>query len=120
MQGSFPLDHFRECTSVMQDYLKCMQEHGNEGKYCRALSKAYLECRMEHGLMAKEDLRELGFRKNEPPPKPYKSREEAPRIEEQGFTAGLTTNASYVTEAMRQKKGKSKNAGSSEAKGASS
>lgn len=105
-KGSFPLDHFRECTAVMQDYLKCMREHGNEGKYCRALSKAYLECRMEHGLMAKEDLRELGFRRKEPPPAPYRGREEKPRIEEAGFVAGLTTNASFVSDKLREEKAK--------------
>uniref|UniRef100_A0A2K5BYR1 CHCH domain-containing protein n=1 Tax=Aotus nancymaae TaxID=37293 RepID=A0A2K5BYR1_AOTNA len=47
-KGRFPLDHFGECKSFKEKFMK------NE-------SKEYLECRMERKLMLQEPLEKLGF-----------------------------------------------------------
>ena len=62
-KGSFPLDHFRECSQVKTKYMDCLKAHNmvTDVEECRQLSAAYLECRMESKLMAKEDLSKLGY-----------------------------------------------------------
>lgn len=60
-KGSFPLDHFGECASFKEAFLRCLRENGAENAPCRTASKAYLECRMRRQLMAQEPLEKLGF-----------------------------------------------------------
>ncbi|TGO65226.1 hypothetical protein BCON_0003g00190 [Botryotinia convoluta] len=61
-RGSFPLDHDGECKSVMQSYLNCMKKvRGMNDPECRDLAKSYLSCRMDRNLMAKDELKNLGF-----------------------------------------------------------
>ena len=61
-KGSFPLDHFGECTHLKDLYQKCMKENRNQSTRCRIQSRDYLQCRMDKNLMAKEDLKKLGFK----------------------------------------------------------
>lgn len=61
-KGIFPLDHYGECQSSMQDYVDCLQQHNDAHYQCRDLSRAYLECRMQVGLMARENMADLGYR----------------------------------------------------------
>lgn len=46
----------------MSSYLSCIKKGKgvNEGP-CRELAKAYLSCRMDRNLMARDDLKNLGF-----------------------------------------------------------
>mmetsp|Transcript_20609 Transcript_20609/g.61461 ORF Transcript_20609/g.61461 Transcript_20609/m.61461 type:complete len:120 (-) Transcript_20609:269-628(-) len=60
-RGSFPLDHGKECTPLKKEFLACLKAHGNEHVACRALSQRYIECRMDRGLMARDDLKNVGF-----------------------------------------------------------
>ena len=60
-RGSFPLDHGSECTPLKEAFLRCLRAQGNEHVACRELSKRYLECRMDRGLMARDDLKNVGF-----------------------------------------------------------
>ncbi|CAL5220550.1 g2586 [Coccomyxa viridis] len=60
-KGVFPLDHFGECKQAKEEYMACLKQHGNQAESCRSLAKHYLECRMERNLMARQDLKELGF-----------------------------------------------------------
>lgn len=62
-KGSFPLDHFRECSEAKTKYVDCLKAHGMKAnaEECRQLSAAYLQCRMDTQLMAKEDVKKLGF-----------------------------------------------------------
>lgn len=61
-RGSFPLDHFGECKSVMTQYLRCIRAHrGTNDEECRQISKQYLQCRMERNLMAPDEMKNLGF-----------------------------------------------------------
>ncbi|PHH91266.1 hypothetical protein CDD83_1128 [Cordyceps sp. RAO-2017] len=61
-RGSFPLDHDGECKHVMSDYLACMKKaRGINDDECRNLAKAYLVCRMDRNLMARDDMKNLGF-----------------------------------------------------------
>ncbi|KAL5726793.1 hypothetical protein ACHQM5_000051 [Ranunculus cassubicifolius] len=64
-KGVFPLDHMHECDLEKQDYLSCLKTTGHLSEKCRNFSKKYLECRMAKNLMAKQDMAELGFRKEE-------------------------------------------------------
>ncbi|TNN04167.1 cytochrome c oxidase assembly protein COX19 [Takifugu rubripes] len=61
-KGSFPLDHFGECTAFKERFMKCLKEKGFDNSKCRMQSKEYLECRMDHQLMTKEPLEKLGFK----------------------------------------------------------
>ena len=61
-KGVFPLDHFHECEREKKSYLDCLRANASDADKCTTLSKAYLECRMSKELMAKEDLKNLGFR----------------------------------------------------------
>ena len=67
-KGSFPLDHFRECSEVKATYLECLRDNNMvpAAEECRELSGKYLQCRMDAKLMAKQNLSELGYYK--PPP----------------------------------------------------
>ncbi|XP_036406172.1 cytochrome c oxidase assembly protein COX19 [Megalops cyprinoides] len=61
-KGSFPLDHFGECKSFKDKFMKCLKDSGYDSSSCRLQSKEYLECRMERQLMAREPLERLGFK----------------------------------------------------------
>lgn len=63
-KGVFPLDHLHECDEAMKTYMKCLKENKYDSEKCRHLSKFYLECRMERNLMARQDLKELGFKED--------------------------------------------------------
>lgn len=60
-KGSFPIDHFDECTDVHDQYMKCLRRNKNDNMSCRYISKEYLQCRMANNLMAVESLDKLGF-----------------------------------------------------------
>uniref|UniRef100_A0A8C0L765 Cytochrome c oxidase assembly factor COX19 n=1 Tax=Canis lupus dingo TaxID=286419 RepID=A0A8C0L765_CANLU len=51
-KGSFPLDHFGECKSFKEKFMKCLRDSKFENALCRKESKAYLECRMERQVHA--------------------------------------------------------------------
>ncbi|XP_067317924.1 cytochrome c oxidase assembly protein COX19-like [Anolis sagrei] len=61
-KGSFPLDHFGECTAFKEKFMQCLRANHFENALCREESKEYLECRMERQLMAREPLEKLGFK----------------------------------------------------------
>ncbi|KAH3901657.1 probable Cytochrome c oxidase assembly protein COX19 [Saccharomycodes ludwigii] len=68
-RGSFPLDHFGECTKEMQDYLKCIKiTKGENAHNCRLLAKNYLKCRMNNDLMDTDDWKHLGLPSDENSP----------------------------------------------------
>lgn len=48
-KGSFPLDHFRECSQKKEEYMQCLKAHAmsTQVEVCRTLSAAYLQCRMD-------------------------------------------------------------------------
>lgn len=61
-RGSFPLDHYGECTDQMTKYLECMRFTENRNApNCRLLAKEYLRCRMDHQLMEKSEWDSLGL-----------------------------------------------------------
>ncbi|OCH88603.1 hypothetical protein OBBRIDRAFT_820109 [Obba rivulosa] len=60
-RGSFPLDHFGECTDYMKVYLDCLKKNTNNSSPCRHLNKDYLECRMNRGLMDRDEWKNLGL-----------------------------------------------------------
>ncbi|KAG8379985.1 hypothetical protein BUALT_Bualt07G0146600 [Buddleja alternifolia] len=62
-KGVFPLDHMHLCDLEKKDYINCLKSTGHNSEKCRLFSKKYLECRMEKNLMARQDMSELGFRK---------------------------------------------------------
>ncbi|CXI14912.1 cytochrome c oxidase assembly protein COX19, putative [Plasmodium berghei] len=64
-RGSFPLDHSNECTSIKNNYLKCLKEHKNDHISCKKYSKEYFMCRIDNNLLEKQDLSNLGFYENE-------------------------------------------------------
>ncbi|KAI4835552.1 cytochrome c oxidase assembly protein COX19 [Plasmodium brasilianum] len=64
-RGSFLLDHNSECTSIKNNYLKCLKEHNNDHISCREYSKEYFICRMDRNLLEKQSLNDLGFSENE-------------------------------------------------------
>ena len=84
-RGIFPLDHDGECKDAMKAYLQCLKENKQDNYACKELSKSYLQCRMDKELMAKEDLKDLGFDRGE-----YKriQRKEGEK-EAKGFVGGL-------------------------------
>ncbi|KAI7796656.1 cytochrome c oxidase assembly protein COX19 [Triplophysa rosa] len=61
-KGSFPLDHFGECKTFKETYMRCLKNNRFDNSRCREESKEYLECRMDRQLMAKEPLEKLGFK----------------------------------------------------------
>ncbi|GAW82753.1 cytochrome c oxidase assembly protein COX19 [Plasmodium gonderi] len=64
-RGSFLLDHNNECTSIKNNYLKCLKEHKNDHVSCREYSKEYFICRMDKNLLERQSLKDLGFSENE-------------------------------------------------------
>eukprot|EP00899_Mesostigma_viride_P026350 jgi/Mesvir1/68/Mv13672-RA.1 len=96
-KGVFPLDHFGECKKEMYEYMKCLNAHNQDASRCRPESKRYLECRMEKNLMARQDLKELGYDDDEVPLKKSNdsAKDEAPKEKpavkkaQEGFVAGL-------------------------------
>mmetsp|Transcript_56415 Transcript_56415/g.148789 ORF Transcript_56415/g.148789 Transcript_56415/m.148789 type:complete len:120 (-) Transcript_56415:96-455(-) len=93
-KGSFPLDHFNDCKTLMQNYLACMKEHQNSHALCREQTTAYLQCRMQKGLMAEEKISNFGldtpidFEASKKAQEEYINRQYKKR--EDGFVAGLT------------------------------
>jgi len=53
-------------VNVKEDYLACLKQHSNNAEKCQEVAKLYLECRMDRNLMAKQDLKHLGFREQPP------------------------------------------------------
>lgn len=62
-KGAFPLDHFKECSSIIDNYMNCIAKHDLMPKRCQKIQVEYLNCRMENGLMSKEPMENLGFTK---------------------------------------------------------
>lgn len=60
-KGSFPIDHFNDCTDIHDRYMKCLKRNKNDNMSCRYIAKEYLQCRMDHNLMAPESMANLGF-----------------------------------------------------------
>lgn len=60
-KGSFPIDHFNDCTGTHDKYLQCLKRNKNDNMSCRYIAKEYLQCRMDHNLMAHESMKTLGF-----------------------------------------------------------
>lgn len=61
-RGSFPLDHFGDCTEKMNEYMKCLKLVRNDNApNCRLLAKNYLDCRMDHELMERVPWKDLGL-----------------------------------------------------------
>eukprot|EP00928_Gymnodinium_smaydae_P079265 TRINITY_DN63235_c0_g1_i1.p2 TRINITY_DN63235_c0_g1~~TRINITY_DN63235_c0_g1_i1.p2 ORF type:complete len:142 (+),score=38.78 TRINITY_DN63235_c0_g1_i1:94-519(+) len=87
-KGSFPLDHFNECSALKAEYLQCLKEHSFDNMSCRYLSKKYLECRMDHNLMRRESMNSLGFLEEENAAKPARKRDKAKK-EDAGWVVGV-------------------------------
>ena len=65
-RGSFPLDHWGECTKQMESYLKCLKlTKGINAENCKLLAKSYLKCRMDNQLMDVDSWENLGLPKDE-------------------------------------------------------
>mmetsp|Transcript_63312 Transcript_63312/g.151035 ORF Transcript_63312/g.151035 Transcript_63312/m.151035 type:complete len:143 (+) Transcript_63312:105-533(+) len=88
-KGSFPLDHFGECTDLKTAYLRCLKEHHFDNMSCRYLSKQYLECRMENNLMSKEPMEKLGFLTEENEAKPARQSGKQKSKEDMGWIVGV-------------------------------
>eukprot|EP00933_Yihiella_yeosuensis_P062986 TRINITY_DN66010_c0_g1_i1.p1 TRINITY_DN66010_c0_g1~~TRINITY_DN66010_c0_g1_i1.p1 ORF type:complete len:142 (-),score=26.68 TRINITY_DN66010_c0_g1_i1:53-478(-) len=88
-KGSFPLDHFNECTHLKEEYVKCLKQHNHDNMSCRYLSKQYLECRMNSNLMSKESMTTLGFNEEETVPKAPRKREKKKSKEDEGWIVGV-------------------------------
>ena len=65
-KGSFPLDHFGDCKDIMSKYMQCLSYSRLKASLCHHIAKDYLQCRMDNDLMAKEDLKYLGFGEDQP------------------------------------------------------
>lgn len=78
-KGVFPLDHMHECDLEKKDYLSCLKTTGHQSEKCRMFSKKYLECRMAKNLMAKQDMPELGFKKEHETDAPVEKHEDIAR-----------------------------------------
>ena len=93
-KGSFPLDHFGECSAAKAAYLDCLKQNDlqGDGAECRRLSAAYLQCRMDSKLMAREELNRLGYADRVLTPseeQPAAPRTTAAAAKRQGFVAGM-------------------------------
>lgn len=115
-KGSFPLDHFRECSAAKESYMGCLRENAMQTADCRELSAQYLKCRMDtcararplrraraphptapaprsrrSRLMAREDLSKLGYHEDSRPAAavPQLSDSRASEAKRKGFVAGL-------------------------------
>lgn len=47
LKGSFPLDHFHECSRQQTEYMACLKQTDNDSLRCKTLAQAYLTCRMD-------------------------------------------------------------------------
>ncbi|CAE7199838.1 COX19 [Symbiodinium natans] len=81
-KGSFPLDHFSECSKLKDEYLQCLKQHSHDNMSCRYLSKQYLQCRMDKNLMTKEPMHRLGFTEEEVSPAPARKKDKKKTKEE--------------------------------------
>ncbi|CAE7535888.1 COX19 [Symbiodinium pilosum] len=88
-KGSFPLDHFSECSKLKDEYLQCLKQHSHDNMSCRYLSKRYLQCRMDKNLMTKEPMHQLGFTEEEVSPAPARKKEKKKSKEETGWIVGI-------------------------------
>eukprot|EP00747_Dinoflagellata_sp_TGD_P222526 gnl/TRDRNA2_/TRDRNA2_94230_c0_seq1.p1 gnl/TRDRNA2_/TRDRNA2_94230_c0~~gnl/TRDRNA2_/TRDRNA2_94230_c0_seq1.p1 ORF type:complete len:124 (-),score=28.52 gnl/TRDRNA2_/TRDRNA2_94230_c0_seq1:108-479(-) len=88
-KGSFPIDHFGECTELKAEYLRCLQEYKHDNMSCRYISKQYLECRMNNNLMQEESMTKLGFNEEEDKPKAPRKRDRQKTKEENGWIVGV-------------------------------
>mmetsp|Transcript_59025 Transcript_59025/g.110589 ORF Transcript_59025/g.110589 Transcript_59025/m.110589 type:complete len:140 (-) Transcript_59025:40-459(-) len=88
-KGSFPLDHFSECSRLKDEYLKCLKQHSHDNMSCRYLSKQYLQCRMDKNLMRKEPMQQLGFTEEETSPVPARKKDKKKTKEETGWVVGV-------------------------------
>merc|ERR1712086_257924 len=88
--GSFPLDREGKCKEFMLGYLQCVSRNRHDGLPCEDVAKRYLECRMNKGLMAKTDLKGLGYfdHGDEGAQSSIKIEDEGKKKETAGFTAG--------------------------------
>eukprot|EP00929_Paragymnodinium_shiwhaense_P121365 TRINITY_DN93599_c0_g1_i1.p2 TRINITY_DN93599_c0_g1~~TRINITY_DN93599_c0_g1_i1.p2 ORF type:complete len:141 (+),score=47.92 TRINITY_DN93599_c0_g1_i1:89-511(+) len=87
-KGSFPIDHFNECTNIKTDYLKCLKENNSDNLSCRYLSKKYLQCRMDNNLMREEPMERLGFLTEETEAKAPRKKE-SKKKEDSGWVVGV-------------------------------
>ncbi|KAF4622964.1 hypothetical protein D9613_001680 [Agrocybe pediades] len=76
-RGSFPLDHYGECSEKMKMYMACLKENGSTSTPCRHLSKDYLDCRMDKGLMERDEWKNLGLSNVDTKTKPSSEKPEA-------------------------------------------
>ncbi|CAK9109353.1 Cytochrome c oxidase assembly protein COX19, partial [Durusdinium trenchii] len=88
-KGSFPLDHFSECSDLKEEYLRCLKENKHDNMSCRYLSKKYLQCRMDRNLMRREPMKSLGFTEEETKPKPARKKNKTKTKEEEGWVVGV-------------------------------
>ncbi|CAE7459885.1 COX19 [Symbiodinium sp. CCMP2456] len=88
-KGSFPLDHFSECSKLKDEYLQCLKQHSHDNMSCRYLSKRYLQCRMDKNLMTKEPMERLGFTEEDVSPAPARKKEKKKTKEETGWIVGI-------------------------------
>eukprot|EP00931_Biecheleriopsis_adriatica_P077748 TRINITY_DN51253_c0_g1_i1.p1 TRINITY_DN51253_c0_g1~~TRINITY_DN51253_c0_g1_i1.p1 ORF type:complete len:138 (+),score=31.09 TRINITY_DN51253_c0_g1_i1:67-480(+) len=88
-KGSFPLDHFNECTQLKEEYVKCLKTNSHDNMSCRYLSKMYLECRMDKNLMRKEPMAQLGFTEEDSQPKQPRKKEKKKIKEDTGWVVGV-------------------------------
>eukprot|EP00921_Rhytidocystis_pertsovi_P017669 GHVQ01027788.1.p1 GENE.GHVQ01027788.1~~GHVQ01027788.1.p1 ORF type:complete len:153 (-),score=20.96 GHVQ01027788.1:314-772(-) len=98
--GSFPIDHFKECGAEKEEYIRCLRRQSYDNLSCRYLSKSYLKCRMEHNLMAPESLEHLGFRPGEDTEREKRPVKPTKRKEEEGYVAGVKILGAYYRQGM--------------------
>mmetsp|Transcript_39604 Transcript_39604/g.104967 ORF Transcript_39604/g.104967 Transcript_39604/m.104967 type:complete len:126 (-) Transcript_39604:143-520(-) len=88
-KGSFPLDHFGECTELKDEYLRCLRSSNHDNMACRHVTKQYLQCRMDNNLMSQEPMTRLGFLEEEIEGKAPRKREKKVTKEEAGWVVGV-------------------------------
>nr|CCC94575.1 conserved hypothetical protein [Trypanosoma congolense IL3000] len=59
--GAFPLDHYRECKSQIEEYYMCLKKNDYVTPMCRDFVRDYLQCRMDRGLMKSADIEGFGI-----------------------------------------------------------
>jgi len=90
-KGSFPLDHFKECSDAKAQYMTCLKAHGmrTDVEECRRLSAAYLQCRMDTQLMAPQQIDRLGFEAAASQQRAAAGPDDGEKRARDGFIAGL-------------------------------
>jgi cytochrome c oxidase assembly protein subunit 19 len=43
MKGSFPIDHFKECTQYYENYMECLKSNNDNAGKCRIETREYME-----------------------------------------------------------------------------